>query len=349
MNRLLLLAALLLCAGAAHGQTGSPAAARATSVWDAAYVGDRLWLRSNLSDLSFVTADGRSDRVLDGFVDGICVRDGRLVILYDDQPARTWRLRRWNGQGWNEEATVAYGEDEYLGAFACRPERTTLLTTSRIVRLEASGTWSFPVPAREGRARFTGALSDTGAAIYYGLTAGEFRGGGLVRVDAATKEAAFIDASVRPGWRHLDLNPTTGLAPSPWRPGCVIAAMGLNHGSGWGNVSEVCETTVRALYVKPFSPSRDFPPPVIASPYENVGFSVPFYQVESVGEVVWARAWDGVYRIDRTRAVAYLGKPALKRLGGYWVNFDNPEAVFVHPTLGDDPSPYTPVHIAPRH
>lgn len=339
----------LLVAGEAQAQTAVKEAPPARQVRNAAYVGDRLWIRTDRSDLSFVTSDGRSGQVLDGFVDGICVRDHHLLVLFDDQQQSRWRLRRWTPDGWREEATLPYGKEEGLGALECQAERTTLVTTERIVRLDGAGAvQSLPLPPIEGRAGFTGALSDTGEAVYYGLSAGEFRGGGLVRVDGSTGEAAMIDASQRPGWRHLDLTPTMGLAASPLHKGCVIAAMGQDHGSGWGNLSEVCGSTVRALYVKPFSPAGGETRAELSTPYQYVGFSVPFYDLKTVAEVVWARARDGIYRMDHKGVVTFLGKPTLRRVGDFWVNFDNPQAAFVHPQTVGEPSPYWPLHVAPR-
>lgn len=343
---LLFIALIIATGGQVQAQTaGEPPTRR---VRDAVYVGDRLWLRSDRSDLWFVTADGEYGQVAGGFIDAICARDRHLLALFDDQLAQTWRLRRWSVGGWSDEATIAYHKDEWLGAFECQMGRTTLVTNQRIVRLDPRGERSFPIFARGGRAGFTGAVHDTGEAVYYGLSAGEFRGGGLVRLDTVTGEEVMIDASQRNGWRHLALEPTTGLAPSHLHQGCVIAAMGQDHMTGWGNLSEVCRTAVRALFVKPFSGMEGVPARVIKSPYEDVGFSVPFYNLSAVGDVLWARGRDGAYRMDAKGVVTDLGRARLRRIGEFWVNFDNREAAFVHPATIDAPGPYEVLLVAPR-
>jgi hypothetical protein len=164
--------------------------------------------------------------------------------------------------------------------------------------------------------------------VFIGLEKGEW-GGGLRRIERRTGKVAVVERN-----EHGDLcggplnthcDPVHAIAPVPWKPGCVAAAIGLEHlSSKHGRIAEICGDEVREIFVQPHERTyRD------GEGTKKGRGSVAFYGLTKVGDELWATASDGVYRIRGPGDGGRVELPAFKSIAGADVSFDVPGAVLI--------------------
>src|SRR6185295_5454288 len=91
-------------------------------------------------------------------------------------------------------------------------------------------------------------------------------------------------------------DPVNGIVTAPWKPTCVVAAIGLVHFESSGRLVEICGDTVRRLFFRPLA--RGAPRQNTSTDDEKDSATVAFFGLTRVGEEVWAVGIDGLYRMD---------------------------------------------------
>jgi len=136
-----------------------------------------------------------------------------------------------------------------------------------------------------------------GGVLWLGLNSGEW-GGGLRRIslaDGVMDAPADIDPKTLCGGAlNPACDPVTGLAPDPWHPDCMLAAVGLVHMMSHGGVVRICGKDVSLAYAKPYTLNPDWEWDGKLSDTET---SVAFQSMaaNAKDEKAFAVAGDGIY------------------------------------------------------
>jgi hypothetical protein len=274
----------------------------------AVFAGQRLWLRSDDGTLRSLAEGDRAlrDEPAGGPVLDVCDRAGTIAALTCADAG--WTLAHHTPAGWERLETIKPKPREQLVALSCTGTEVDLLTTDRLMtfgRTPRSVALATPLVG----ALVTATLA-TPDALYAGLDRGEW-GGGLLRI-TRTGKIASIDRNdsgkLCGGPLNSKCDPVNGLVNDPWKPGCVIAAIGLVHFRAHGRIVEVCGSKVKTL-LEP-EPADAF-----------------FGLTESGGQLI-AVGVRGVYRIahDRSENVAL---PKFSDVGDVKVSFAIPGIVLV--------------------
>jgi hypothetical protein len=257
----------------------------------------------------------------------LCSREGHLeAVTCAARGCAVWTLRRWAPVGWSTVASFATRGD-LLIAIDCARDTTTLLTSHRLVTAsgvkEAEMTLPSDVPRWAAMTMY--AAPDH---VFIGLDKGEW-GGGLLRIERRTEKVAVVEynesGTLCGGPLNTDCDSVNAIAPAPWKPGCVAAAVGMEHMTPHGRIAEICGAEVRVIFSKPYEPRPRHGQPVDKG---DVG-TVPFYGLARVGDELWASGSDGVYRIRGPGEATPVALPAFKSIGGVDVSFDVPGAVLI--------------------
>jgi hypothetical protein len=299
----------------------------------AIFVDGRLWLLSDAGELSSIIegTDARFDASLHEPALDICARNGHIEALTCDRPGcKAWKLRRWAGDRWSVAATLASTGDGFV-ALDCAAT-TTVLTSRRIVELTGRGEKSVPLSEELEKMSYAGVTSAlvTADQIFVGVNRGEW-GGGLRRIDRQTGKLTVVESNVSGdlcgGPLNTACDPVNGIAPEPWKPGCVAAAVGLVHFSPHGRIVEICGDRVRRVYFKAFDSSRSRLPSQALSdePFETVAF----FGLAQAKDSLWASGIDGVYQLKGEDAVRFFSLPKFKIFGNIGVSFDLPGLILV--------------------
>lgn len=282
----------------------------------------RVWMLSD-AGIVFSVSEGESKRreeSLPGAARDLCSRNGQVVVLASE--GDSWTVRRRDEREWVAEASIDAANG--FVALHCAPRAVTVVTARRVFVVRdgkaSSVALSSPLPLG-----LVANLHIEGDQLFVGVNRGEF-GGGLSRVNLNTGLVTHIDrrtGELCGGPLNGDCDPVHGIATEPWKPGCVVAAIGLVHFIPHGRLVEICGDEVRTLVSRPYRTGA----PGGNRALEDVA-TVAFFGVARSGDVVLAAGVDGLYRVS-TRSVEREPLPDFKDVGGMKVSFDVPGFVLV--------------------
>jgi hypothetical protein len=124
---------------------------------------------------------------------------------------------------------------------------------------------------------------------------------------------------------NTDCDPVNGLIVSPWRPSCVVAAIGMVHMMSHGRIVEICDKSVRRLYFKPLDPQ----PPRNKVDNGEPASTMAFFGVVRLAGAMTAVGLDGIYRFNEPQSPQFQSMPHFENKSGYRVNFDLPGIALV--------------------
>lgn len=291
------------------------------SIRRAVFADQRLWLLSDAGELWAVReADTDAHKIAapDVTLD-ICVQQGLPVIATAPRDrAVSWHIRRWQEERWAEVAVVPV-ENDGLVAIACEPDRLTVVTSRRIVELgpkRRSVMLSNRVPTQP-----VSVVLATPTHLFVGLNAGEW-GGGVQRIDRRTGEVRQLERNesgeLCGGPLNSSCDPVNGLALSPWKPSCVVAAVGLIHMSGSGRLVEICEDRIASIHSEPCPGATG-----------SAHCTMPFFGVVATGRTLLAVAPDELVTLDGGGRSAHVPTARFKPYGPFQVSF-SPSYVLVN-------------------
>lgn len=306
------------------------------SIKRAVFAGDRLWLLSDAGELWTVrkSVPGATRQPLPEPAFDLCVQNGRPVIATGPRGAApVWTLRRWDGPEWTAVGTVASGGDGLVAA-QCAADRLILLTTRHLVELQGSRQTTLKLSNRIP-ARPVATVLTTPTHIFVGLNAGEW-GGGLQRVDRRTGAVAVLERNINGELCGGPLNPAcdpvNGVASTPWKPGCVTAAIGLIHMRPRGRIVEACGERVNRLHLGPCPyDSSNVPRSTGDEPY----CTEAFFGLLQKDDGLVAVGTGGVSTFDKTGLTGRTSLPAFRDHGPFAVNFDHPDVVLVRSSANE--------------
>jgi hypothetical protein len=322
---------VLLATAPSHAFAIEPRRPGQESSLTRAVFGDgRLWLLSDAGVLSSITEDKetRAEENLPEPAIDLCLHRGTPTIVTCQRALCTnWTLRRWVRGAWSVEATLASQGDDLVG-LSCSANTAILLTTGRLI--DVSSRRSRVVPLSEKlRARGVATLHATRDHAFVGINAGEW-GGGLRRVDRRSGSVSTIQRNETGGLCGGPLNPAcdpvNGIASTPWKPDCIVVAIGLVHFRPHGRLVEVCGERVQRLYYKPIG--EDGTESTKGTGDEPFG-TVAFFGLAHAGGALWAVGIDGLYRVDAGATVHSAPLPNFKTIGDIEVSFDLPHLIVV--------------------
>jgi hypothetical protein len=299
----------------------------------AVFAQQRLWLLSDAGALSSIV-DGGDNRIVEHISEvlDVCVQNGDpLIVTGRMDRGEVWTMQRWRAGEWQPELTISRSRDILL-ALNCLPIQATLLTSTRLIDA-VGGVPQVTSLRKPVKAAPIASVHDVGDQVFVGFNAGEW-GGGLIRIDRRRGTIKRIESKSSSEWRDgpldTELDPVNGITTAPWKPGCVVAAIGLVHFVSHGRIVEVCGDVVKRLYFRPYEIDPRWgldpdPRPGAVEPFSTVAF----FGIERVGEVLWAVGIDGLYRITQSGASEPVPLPVFKNVDGVNVSFDVPGLVLV--------------------
>ena len=312
--------------------------AKGESRWDnradvlrTAFFDGRLWLLSAEGELRSI-AEGGDEAVrhpLGAYVADLCAGPAGLVaVTASADPAGGWTLHRWSAGTWRSGKTVHPAGDR-LVALYCGGGEELLLTDRRLIPLAAGRPLTFTEPLDASRVRTV--VHAAPDAIFVGLNSGEW-GGGLRRIDRRSGAIATIERNATgelcDGPLNTDCDPVHGIAPMPWKPGCIAAAIGLSHMATHGRLVEICGDRVEQLFAQASDRlTRD--PGKLAEAASGGYGAVGFYGLAASGDALLAAGQDGLYRIRADGATSYRPWPRFEEVDGVLVSFELADAVLV--------------------
>jgi hypothetical protein len=311
--------ALILAAGAVEPRRSG----QDSFLTRAVFAEGRVWMRSD-AGVVFSVAEGepsRREEPLPGTVLDLCAQSGQVIALTAE--GGSWVVRRHSGGGWGSEATVA--EESGFGALHCGVDAIAVVASNRVSVIRGGTTRAIAL-SRPLQSESVTSFHIERDRLYVGVNRGEW-GGGLLRADLNTGVVSSIDrrsAELCSGPLNADCDPVQGVAPEPWKPGCVVAAIGLVHFMPRGRLVEICGEDVRVLLSRPYEAAREGTNPKKASDWETVAF----FGVAADGNRLVAAGIDGIYRVSPER-VEREPLPEFKDVGGMKVSFGVPGLVLV--------------------
>jgi len=300
------------------------------AIMRAVFANDRLWL---LSDDGKLVTIGATDELptqvdLPEPAKDLCLRQGAPLVVAAKPKAGEWTVRQYDAGKWRWVATVPV-EDEGLVALNCSGDRVALLTNDRLIELQDGSTREVPLSQRLWRGRVTSTAFAVDGKLLVGVNAGEW-GGGLKRIDRTSGKVETIERNSTGGLCDGPLNtqcdPVHAVAVEPWKPNCLVAAVGLVHFTPHGRLVEVCGKSVERLYFKPFADGEGSNKLGLdGEPYSTVAF----FGLARGSDGLIAVGIDGLYRLRGTGEPEFVPLPKFRNVGDYWVSFDLPDAVLV--------------------
>ncbi|MDG2005040.1 MAG: hypothetical protein P8J20_17085 [Novosphingobium sp.] len=312
---------------------GSPAApddnGEFRAITQAAFADGKLWLLEDDGNLVSVSPAQGETALIDvgGKVLDICKSQGHLAVLIDDSGTLT--LKRASIDGWVELSSASSGGDRLI-AMDCETDQigAVLVTNNRLIEMADGEVRSIGLSSNIEPPYVTATALVADDAIWLGLNNGEW-GGGLHRISRAGGQVETIELNrsgeLCGGPLNTDCDPVNGLAASPWKPNCMMAAVGLVHMIAHGRLVEICGNTVRRLYFKPFEPQ----PPHNTFDDGEPASTIAFFGLARVPAGVIATGIDGIYRFNEARNPQFQSLPKFQEIDGYRVSFDIPDVVIV--------------------
>lgn len=260
---------------------------------------------------------------------GVCSSNGRLAVLTCDLGKTiSWHFRRHAGDRWPVEAIFKSEGDELI-AFDCDVDAVTVVTNKRLL-VSTAGKQKVVTLSETLTRGLTAAIHVTRDRVLVGLNMGEW-GGGLHRIDRKTGTVKVIERNTTGelcrGPLDTGCDPVHAIVAEPWKPDCVVAAIGVIHLRPHGRLVEVCGDRVQRLFFRPFGQqfAEDLSPTS-----ENVEprSTVAFFGLARVVDALWAVGNDGLYRVSAS-GVELQPLPEFKDVGEIQVSFGLPRIVLV--------------------
>jgi hypothetical protein len=304
-----------------------------TMISRAAFAEGRLWLLTDTGKLSSIAdgGDTLSPEDAGGYVLDVCAQSGRLLALVGKKGDKSWSLRRHGAAGW-ENVAAPGGEQARFVALDCSGAAPMIVSDKALTdlsdpaaprRLALSG-----LDKAQGRIAAIRVEPDS---VYLGLNAGEW-GGGLRRIDRRTGRVETIERNTTGGLCDGPLNtacdPVNGIAPLPWKRGCIAVAVGLLHMDSSGRIASVCGKAVEQIYARARNPALNDPKHAADVAKGRFG-SVAFFGLAATGDRLLAVGHDGLYRLGRDGRADYQDWPLFKNVGGVLVSFALPDVILV--------------------
>ena len=295
----------------------------------AVFAHDRLWLlRLDGSLVSLDPDDAKPDAVAStGKLVEICKSaDGLTAIMDDGRGA--WMLQRYSPYRWVVGTKLPTDGDTLVAVDCGGGGDITLVTNRRLLEVQGGSVHALILKKELRPPLVNGAALATQDAVWVGFNNGEW-GGGLRRIDRSDGQVATIERNqsgeLCGGPLNTSCDPVNGVAVSPWKPSCVVAAVGLVHMMAHGRIVEVCGKEVRRLYFKPFDPQ----PPRVTLDDGEPPSTVAFSGLAHRDHELWAIGVDGLYRFTGLQSPEFRPLPKFQNKGGYWVSFDVPGIALV--------------------
>lgn len=307
-----------------------------SNVSRALFADGRLWLLTDDGGLTSLAAGDRARRLEQpgGPVIDICSGAGGLRALTGDPKGRGWTLRRWSRGRWLAERRIAR-QGEALVALSCSGERALLLTREQLIEVDRTGEQVLGLRGDLRSPRVKAVTLETPDHLFVGINSGEW-GGGLQRIDRRSGRIETIartpadDACAGPLSTACD--PVHAVAPIPWKPSCVAAAIGLVHFLSHGRIAEICDRKVETLFVQ--AADRHSTDPGTAADVAAGRYgAVAFFGLAAVGDSLLAVGQDGLYRIGADGKAGFTRWPRFQEIGGVLVSFALSDAVLVVTTI----------------
>ncbi|MHC1728162.1 MAG: hypothetical protein AB9866_19515 [Syntrophobacteraceae bacterium] len=300
----------------------------------AVFADGRLWLLSDAGELSSIVEgnDSRTDSGLSDPVADICVQSGHLeAITCTRENCTEWSFHQQTGGNWLQQMTIQTQGDALVG-MACSAERMTIVTSKRLVEVSSGNQRSVTLSETLETSLITSLFAESDN-LFIGINMGEW-GGGLRRVNRRTGKVDTIERNISGelcgGPLNTECDPVNGIAPEPWKPNCIAAAVGLVHFRPRGRIVEVCEDEVQRIYLKPIEyESNRSPRPDKDEPFA----SVAFFGLTRVGDELWAAGIDGIYRMKAPGEAQLIPLPKFRRIGNIDVSFEIPNVILVLTTI----------------
>jgi hypothetical protein len=288
------------------------------------FVERHLWMLSDAGELSSVNdrADKRTrERTPEPFTD-ICEQDRQLLAVSSSDTLTLWRR---TAESWSVVVKLAR-EQEVLVSLNCGPNGVSFLTTRRLVELGDGRERTVVLADKLPKGLITATLDDE-SGFFVGINMGEW-GGGLWRIDRQSGRITRVERNTTgelcAGPLNTACDPVNGIVSDPWKPGCILAAVGLVHFSPHGRLVEVCGDTIDRFYVKAYGTQPPNPQNIKSDePFS----SVAFFGLIRQGNIIWAAGIDGLYKFDDPHTPCVLPLPSFKDVGGINVSFDLPGIV----------------------
>ncbi len=288
----------------------------------AVFAEGRVWMRSD-AGIVFSVSQGEAQRreeVLPGVALDLCARKGQLLALTSAGASLT--IHRRDANRWVPEASLD-AADAFIGMY-CAPDAVTVVTANQVFVVRDGKTKPVAL-SRPLSGGLASSLHVEGDHLLAGVNRGEF-GGGLLRANLKTGRVTVIDrrsGELCGGPLNADCDPVHGVTSEPWKPGCVVAAIGLVHFFSHGRLVEICGDDVQTLLSRPYRPGG-----AGATDDRKDISTVAFFGVARAGGAVLAAGIDGLYRVSGKRIDREL-LPKFKDVGGIKVSFDVPGFVLV--------------------
>lgn len=321
-----------LAAEAAEEKREEEAPSSDSMISQAVFSAGRLWLLTDGGRLSSLAESDSASRAEDpgGFVVDLCRgRDGPVVLTSDGKASTLLTVKRFSDGHWVTGPGVRRQRDGYVG-MACATEGEIVLTSRRLIQPGPEETAELRLSSDLRRARVRPSFLVTPDDLYVGLNAGEW-GGGLRRIDRSTGRVSVLERNATgelcDGPLNTACDPVNGIAPIPWKPGCVAAAVGLIHMMAHGRIVEICGSRIALLYTRPgegLSPEKR-----AAVEAGSSSDSTAFFGIVQIGASLLAAGHDGLYRFNGPGAPDYRHLPRFRRVGDVLVSFELPDAILV--------------------
>ncbi|MCX7362741.1 MAG: hypothetical protein NTV97_12900 [Alphaproteobacteria bacterium] len=294
----------------------------------AVFASDRVWLLSDAGILSSI-AQGQNVQVeqhLSEPVLDLCVHEGRPTIVTGKSTrGPDWILQTHVEGGWSAAVTIA-SENDALLSIDCSAKAVIFLTDRRLLEVQDGSLKVAALSEKPGRGRVT-ATYPMADQLFVGNNAGEW-GGGLRRIDRRTGKVTVIgevaSGGLCAGLLNPDCEPVNGIAPVPWKPGCIAVAVGLVHFGPKGRLVEVCGDQVETLYSKPI----DIILVPGVRPKLGTG-TIAYFGISRDRERLKVVGVDGQYTVGRGGVTDFSPLPDFKTIGNIGVSFEVPNFVLV--------------------
>ena len=295
----------------------------------AVFAHDRLWLLRLDGSLVSLDPDGAKPEAVasTGKLVEICKSaDGLTAVMDDGRGA--WTLQRYSPDRWVVGTKLPTDGDTLVAVDCVGGGGITLVTNRRLLEVQGGTVHALILKKKLQPPLVNGAALATQDAVWVGFNNGEW-GGGLRRIDRSDGQVATIERNqsgeLCGGPLNTSCDPVNGVAVSPWKPSCVVAAVGLVHMMPHGRIVEVCGKEVRRLYFKPFDPQ----PPRVTLDDGEPPSTVAFSGLAHRDHELWAIGVDGLYRFTGPQSPEFRPLPKFQNKGGYWVSFDVPGIALV--------------------
>ncbi|MDX2185570.1 MAG: hypothetical protein SFV32_01450 [Opitutaceae bacterium] len=295
----------------------------------AAFAENRLWVLSDAGALSTIEPGAKVRVPADlpePALDLCAVDDVVHVLTCAGNGCANWTLRRRTDRRWTTVATLAAKADS-IAALSCAPAGTTTVLTNRRLIQVVDGKAAERTLSEKIETGTVTSIHVTPDEVFVGINAGEW-GGGLRVIARKTGKVSVIEKTTGglcKGPLNTACDPVNAIADAPWKPECVIAAIGLVHFAPHGRLVEICGRDVRRIYFRRLGHGRSKEPGHDDDSFETEAF----FGMIPVGKQLVAVGVDGIYRFDGPGAPVRTPLPKFKVVGNIGVSFALPGIALV--------------------